>query len=67
VPCLRQALLRWGLQQGCAVIPKSITPAYITASAPAALQGWELGPAAMAALGGLEDGHKYCWDPSGIF
>ena len=28
--------------------------------------GWGLSVEQMRALDALEDGHKYCWDPSGI-
>lgn len=59
-------LLRWGLQQGCAVIPKSVHPEYIAQYSPEELLAFELSAADMAALDGLEDGHKYCWDASGI-
>lgn len=64
---LRQVLLRWGIQNGCAVIPKSSQPERIAEFAPAQLlDGWQLSEADMAALAGLEDGHKYCWDASSI-
>lgn len=61
-----QVLLRWGLQQGCGVIPKSVTPSRLAEYSPSALLSWQLGEDDMAALDGLEDGHKYCWDASGI-
>lgn len=62
-----QVLLRWGLQQGCAVIPKSVHPGRVAEFAPhALLEGWELSEPQMAALAALEDGHKFCWDPEGI-
>eukprot|EP00798_Chlamydomonas_sp_ICE-L_P002781 gene2781-12657_t len=61
-----QVLLRWGLQQGAAVLPKSITPNRIKEFSYAALglglEGsdsfWELSPAQMGSLNALEDGHK---------
>lgn len=63
-----QVLLRWGLHKGCAVIPKSCRPERIAeASEPQLLPpGAGLTDGQMALLDSLEDGHKYCWDPSGI-
>lgn len=61
-----QVLLGWGLQSGAAVIPKSVSPARIAEFAPDALLSWELSGQQMAALDGLADGHKFCWDPTGI-
>jgi len=61
-----QVLLRWGLQQGCAVIPKSVHPERIQQASPRQLLGWQLGDDDMAALNALEDGTKYCWDASRI-
>jgi diketogulonate reductase-like aldo/keto reductase len=59
-------LLRWGLQSGCGVLPKSVHPEYIRQYEPGALLSWELSAEHMAQLDGLEDGHKYCWDASMI-
>ncbi|KAF8067170.1 hypothetical protein HT031_002217 [Scenedesmus sp. PABB004] len=61
-----QVLLRWGLQQGCAVIPKSVRPDRIEQASPAALTGWALSPADMDELDAMQDGHKFCWDAAGI-
>ncbi|KAF6255387.1 Aldo/keto reductase [Scenedesmus sp. NREL 46B-D3] len=61
-----QVLLRWALQQGCAVIPKSVHPQYIQQHSPQQLLSWQLSDDDMAALSVLEDGHKYCWDASDI-
>lgn len=64
-----QALLLWGLQHGCAVIPKSVHRQHIEAVAPGCLLGLRLSEGAMAALDGLEEERgavKHCWDPSGI-
>ena len=67
-PHWRQVLLRWGLQHGCAVIPKSVNPTRVRDFAPGALLGgdWVLSAAQVAALDALEDNHKFCWDPEGI-
>jgi diketogulonate reductase-like aldo/keto reductase len=62
-----QVLLRWGLQQGCAVIPKSIRAERIAEASPSKiLEGWELSNAQVAALSGLDNNHKFCWNPEGI-
>jgi diketogulonate reductase-like aldo/keto reductase len=61
-----QVLLRWGLQQGCAVIPKSVHSSRIQQASPAQLLGWQLSQEDMSALNALEDGTKYCWDASDI-
>lgn len=63
---LLQVLLMWGLQKGCAVIPKSIHPDYIAQYSPDQLLSHQLSQQHVIALDALEDGHKYCWDASGI-
>ena len=63
------ALLLWGLQRGCAVIPRSSRRERIQAAAPAALLQLRLSDAALAALDALEAQRgrlKACWDPAGI-
>lgn len=62
-----QVLLRWGLLQGMAVIPKSIRPERIASySEDQLLSGWtkEEDELILSRLAILEDGHKYCWDSS---
>ena len=56
-------LLRWGLQRGCVVIPKSSAPERMAENA--GCLGFELEPAELAeldALGyGAGDGGRLCW------
>ncbi|XP_053133594.1 glyoxal reductase-like isoform X2 [Hemicordylus capensis] len=59
-----QVLLRWALQQGVSVIPKSACPARVAENAQ--LWDWELSPADMELLGGMDCGRRYCWDPSEV-
>jgi diketogulonate reductase-like aldo/keto reductase len=56
-----QVLLRWGIQQGFVVLPKSVTPARIEENA--ALFDFELDAAAMQRLNALEEGLVTGWDP----
>jgi len=56
-----QVLLRWGLQHGLVVLPKSVNPARQKENA--ALFDFSLDPDAMAALDALEGGHATGWDP----
>ncbi len=58
-----QILLRWGLQHGFVVLPKSITPSRIAENA--ALFDFELDTDAMTRLDGLEEGLVTGWDPAG--
>ena len=61
-----QVLLRWGLQQGLCVLPKSGDPPRIAANG--AVFDFELPADAMRALDGLagQGGGKRCWDPRGV-
>ena len=61
-----QVLLRWALQQGCAVIPKSLNKEHIAELSPSKLLSWELSDKHMEMLNGMEDGHKYCWDAKDV-
>jgi diketogulonate reductase-like aldo/keto reductase len=56
-----QVMLRWGLQKGFVVLPKSVTPARIVENA--ALFDFELDAAAMSRLDALEEGLVTGWDP----
>jgi diketogulonate reductase-like aldo/keto reductase len=56
-----QVLLRWGLQHGLVVLPKSSEPARLRENA--AVFDFTLDAGAMAALDGLEEGLVTGWDP----
>jgi diketogulonate reductase-like aldo/keto reductase len=56
-----QVLLRWGIQHGLVVLPKSTSPERIAENA--ALFDFELDPAALASLDALEEGLTTGWDP----
>lgn len=58
-----QVLLRWGLQHGLVVLPKSTRPERIAENF--ALFDFELPAAAMARLDALEEGLSTGWDPRG--
>jgi diketogulonate reductase-like aldo/keto reductase len=58
-----QVLLRWGIQHGFVVLPKSVTRSRIAENA--ALFDFALDAAQMARLDGLEEGLKMNWDPEG--
>ena len=58
-----QVLLRWGIQHGLVVLPKSTREARIRENG--ALFDFELDDAAMAALDGCEEGLATAWDPRG--
>jgi diketogulonate reductase-like aldo/keto reductase len=58
-----QVLLRWGVQHGFAVLPKSVNPPRIEENA--ALFDFAIDAEAMARLDGLEEGLATGWDPAG--
>jgi diketogulonate reductase-like aldo/keto reductase len=58
-----QVLLRWGLQQGLVVLPKSSNPARIAENG--ALFDFTLDDRAMQELDALEEGLVTGWDPAG--
>jgi diketogulonate reductase-like aldo/keto reductase len=57
-----QILLRWGLQKGFVVIPKSSNPRRIIENAQ--LFDFELSDADMRALDALDENLRTCWDPT---
>ena len=59
-----QLLLRWALQHGIAVIPKSVRPERIEENA--GVFDFELSADAMRQLDRLDEGYRTCWDPSRV-
>jgi diketogulonate reductase-like aldo/keto reductase len=57
-----QTLLRWGVQHGFVVLPKSVTPERIQENA--AIFDFQLDDAAMSRLDALEEGLVTGWDPA---
>lgn len=57
-----QVLVRWGLQLGLVVLPKSVRPERIRENA--AVYGFSLGAADLAQLEGLDEGYRTSWDPT---
>ena len=59
-----QVMLRWALQHGVGVIPKSVRTERIDENA--ALFDFALSDADMADLDRLDEGYRTCWDPSRV-
>lgn len=59
-----QIMLRWCLQQGLVVLPKSITPSRITENIQ--IFDFEISPKDMKRLKTLESNLRTCWDPTHI-
>lgn len=57
-----QILIRWALQHGLVVIPKSGTPQRIADNA--AVFDFEIDPADMQRLDGFDENYRTCWDPT---
>ena len=66
MPTLVQVLLKWGLQQECAVIPKTTHEEYLQQYTEAELLSWSLSADQLQALDAMSDGHKYCWNPAPV-
>ncbi|KAF2496400.1 Aldo/keto reductase [Lophium mytilinum] len=65
---VQQVLLKWGLQRGTSVIPKSVTASRIEGNFE--LDGWELTDEEMTKLSSLPDRFKVCgdaWLPVKVF
>lgn len=56
-----QVLLRWGIQQGVAILPKSVREERMRENAD--VFDFELDAAALARLDGLDEGAAVAWDP----
>lgn len=59
-----QILLRWGLQRGVSVLPKSTSAGRIRENAD--LFGFALDDGDMQTMKGLDEGFRTCWDPSRV-
>lgn len=59
-----QILLRWALERGLVVLPKSVHPERIAENA--ALFDFALSPEDHVALDGLDEGFRTCWDPNAL-
>ena len=57
-----QVLIRWSIQHGNVVLPKSTTPERITENIN--VFDFELLESDMRALDGLNENYRTCWDPS---
>ena len=57
-----QVLVRWALQSGLVVIPKSVRPERIRENA--GVYGFALDGEDVAALDGLDEGYRTSWDPT---
>jgi diketogulonate reductase-like aldo/keto reductase len=55
-------MIRWGLQHGVSEIPKSVKAHRLHENAQ--VFGWEISPADMAILDGLNENLRTSWDPS---
>jgi len=61
-----QVLLRWALQNGLSVVPKSASPERVRENCEAELRRFELTSAHMQRIDSLDRGERYCWDPTTV-
>jgi len=62
-----QVLVRWGIQAGCCVIPKSVQPDRIQQYAEGELLAWHLAEDSLRQLDALgTKPQKYCWDSADV-
>uniref|UniRef100_A0A3Q4BH21 NADP-dependent oxidoreductase domain-containing protein n=1 Tax=Mola mola TaxID=94237 RepID=A0A3Q4BH21_MOLML len=59
-----QVLLRWAVQQGVPVLPKSSQPDRIKGNA--GIFEFSISDSDMDRLSALDCGHRYCWDPTEV-
>jgi diketogulonate reductase-like aldo/keto reductase len=59
-----QVLVRWGIEQGFVVLPKSVRPERIRENA--AVFDFALDAEDLAALAGLDAGYRTSWDPTAV-
>ncbi|KPP78187.1 glyoxal reductase-like [Scleropages formosus] len=59
-----QVLLRWAVEQGVPVLPKSSCPERLKENAQ--IFDFQLSEEDMSRLSALDCGEKYCWDPSAV-
>ena len=62
LPSPAQVMLKWAVQKGFVVLPKSVNPKRIAENAD--LFGWELSSTAMEELDALGEGFSTGWDPT---
>ena len=60
-----QILLKWALQKGCSVIPKSKTHLHIFENIQ--VSDFQISNADMKSISALGQNTKYCWDPESVF
>lgn len=58
-----QVLLKWGMQRGAVVIPRTSNKDRLEENIKSWTDGILLSEEYLARLDDMEDGHKYCWDP----
>ena len=61
-----QVLIKWGLQKGAIVIPRSSNPLRIQENVKSWTDDVTLDADDMRILNMLNDGHKFCWDPKNV-